>query len=84
MRRRPRPVTEAAVLRCMAALQPVTLNGRPVTVPFRFYTSTGSRRTSPVAGLPRGENVLRVGALARPGARPGTQPAPPFVIPFWF
>lgn len=87
----PRPATEAreaAVLRCMAALQPVTLNGRPVAVPFRFYTQprTGVRGIAayiPVAGLPRGENVLRVGALARPDAPPGAKPAPPFVIPFW-
>jgi len=87
----PRPATEAgeeAVLRCMAALQPVTLNGRPVAAPFRFYTQpgTGVRGIAayiPVAGLPRGENVLRVGALARPAAPPGTKPAPPFVIPFW-
>lgn len=86
-----RPATEAgeeAVLRCMAALQPVTLNGRPVTAPFRFYTQpgTGVRGIAayiPVARLPRGENVLRVGALARPDAPPGTKPAPPFVIPFW-
>jgi len=87
----PHPATEAgeeAVLRCMAALQPVTLNGRPVTAPFRFYTQpgTGVRGIAayiPVAGLPRGENVLRVGALARPDTPPGTKPAPPFVIPFW-
>jgi hypothetical protein len=87
----PHPATEAgeeAVLRCMAALQPVTLNGRAVTAPFRFYTQpgTGVRGIAayiPVAGLPRGENVLRVGALARPDAPPGAKPASPFVIPFW-
>lgn len=86
-----RPATEAAeaaVLRCLAALQPVTLNGQPVAAPFRFYTQpgTGVRGIAayiPVAGLPRGENVLQVGALASPDAPPGTKPAPPFVIPFW-
>jgi hypothetical protein len=72
----------------MAALQPVTLNGRPLAAPFRFYTQpgTGVRGMAayiPVAGLPRGENVLRVGALARPDEPAGTKPAPPFVIPFW-
>jgi hypothetical protein len=87
----PRPTTEAgeaAVLRCLALLQPVTLNGRPVTAPFRFYTQpgTGVRGIAayiPVAGLPRGENVLTVAPVPRPDAAPGAKPVPPFVIPFW-
>jgi hypothetical protein len=87
----PRPATqgaEAAVLRCLALLQPVTLNGRPVTAPFHYYAQPGSAVRGiaayiPVAGLPRGENVLTVGPLPRPDAAPGAKPPPPFVIPFW-
>jgi hypothetical protein len=87
----PRPVTEgaeAAVLRCLASLQPVTLNGRPVAVPFRFYTQprTGIRGIAayiPVAGLPKGENVLGVARLPLLDPEPGAKPRPPFAIPFW-
>ncbi|HEV7590408.1 MAG TPA: hypothetical protein VGO40_20020 [Longimicrobium sp.] len=87
----PRPATEggqAAVLRCLAALQPVTLNGRPVSAPFRFYTqpATGVRGIAayiPVAGLPKGENVLRIAPLPEPNPAPGAKPPSPFVIPFW-
>jgi hypothetical protein len=87
----PRPVTEAgeaAVLRCLAALQPVTLNGRPVNAPFRFYTQprTGIRGIAayiPVAGLPKGENVLGVARLPLLVPERGGKPRPPFSIPFW-
>jgi hypothetical protein len=87
----PRPATEAgeaAVLRCLAALQPVTLNGRPVNAPFRFYTQpgTGIRGIAayiPVAGLPRGENVLGVARLPPVVPERGGKPRPPFTIPFW-
>ena len=85
------PATEAAdsaVLACMASLQPVALNGHPVAVPFRFYTQpeTGVRGIAayiPVAGLPRGENVLSVDRLPSPLAKPADRPPPPFAIPFW-
>jgi len=87
----PRPATEgaeAAVLRCLASLQPVTLNGHPVAVPFRFYTQprTGIRGIAayiPVAGLPKGENVLGVARLPLLDPEPGAKPRPPFAIPFW-
>jgi len=87
----PRPATEggeAAVLRCLARLQPVTLNGRPVSAPFRFYTQpgTGVRGIAayiPVAGLPKGENVLAVARLPVLAPKPGEKPRPPFTIPFW-
>jgi hypothetical protein len=88
----PRPTTdeaEAAVLRCLSSLQPVTLNGRPVTAPFRFYTQprTGIRGIAayiPVGALPKGENVLSVARLSAPGAKPGAPPPqPPYIIPFW-
>lgn len=86
-----RPVSEraeAAVLRCLAWLQPVTLNGRPMAAPFRFYTQpgTGVRGIAayiPAAGLPKGENVLSVAPLPAPDPAPGAKPPPPFVIPFW-
>jgi hypothetical protein len=87
----PHPATahaDSAVLACMARLQPVALNGRPVAVPFRFYTQPGSGVRGiaayiPVAGLPRGENLLSVGRLPpRPEER-ATRPPPPFAIPFW-
>jgi len=85
------PATEAAdsaVLACMAALQPVALNGRPIAVPFRFYTQpeSGVRGIAayiPVAGLPRGENVLSIVRLPLPVAKPSDRPPPPFAIPFW-
>ena len=87
----PRPATEggeAAVLRCLASLQPVTLNGRPVAAPFRFYTQpgTGIRGIAayiPVAGLPKGENVLAVARLPLLVPARGAKPRPPFTIPFW-
>jgi hypothetical protein len=87
----PRPEgegAEAAVLRCLASLQPVTLNGRPVAAPFRFYTQpgTGVRGIAayiPVAGLPKGENVLVVARLPLLAPDRGAPPRPPFTIPFW-
>jgi len=80
----------AAVLRCLATLQPVTLNGRPLAPAFRFYTHPGTGFRGivayiPTAGLPRGENVLTVGPLAIPDpTRAETaRPEPPYTIPFW-
>jgi hypothetical protein len=80
-----------AVLACWARVQPVTVNGRPLAVPFRFYThpATGIRGVVahvPTAGLPRGENVITVARVPsarelRGGAPP--KPRPPYSIPFW-
>lgn len=86
-----RPTTDAsreAVLACLARLQPVTLNGRPLAVPFRFYTQpkTGVRGIAafiPAQGLPRGENVLTVGRLPRLEPDSASRARPPFTIPFW-
>jgi hypothetical protein len=77
-----------AVLRCMAQLQPVTLNGRPLDPSWRFYTQpeTGLRGMIahiPAAPLPKGENLLTVAQLPDPDARPNAAPAPPYRIPFW-
>lgn len=80
-----------AVLRCWARVQPVTLNGRPLSVPFRFYThpSSGIRGVVahlPTAGLPRGENVLTVARVPPARETEGDAPPrawPPYFIPFW-
>jgi hypothetical protein len=79
-----------AVLRCLASLQPLTLNGKPYAASFRFSTQpqTGFRGIVayiPTAGLPRGENVLTVAQLAIPDATPAeaAKLATPHSIPFW-
>lgn len=76
-----------ALLDCMARLQPMTLNGRPVAPRFRFTTdaATGLRGMVahlPVAGLPRGENVLVIQRLP-PRRRLRGPPRPPYYVPFW-
>jgi hypothetical protein len=76
-----------AVLRCMAQLQPVRLNGRPLAPRYHFYTlpGTGIRGVVafiPVAGLPRGENLLEVARLP-PVDSTANRARPPFAIPFW-
>lgn len=80
----------AAVLRCLASLQPVTLNGRPLQPAFRFYTHPGTGFRGivayiPTAGLPKGENVLSIAQLAIPDPTPAEAAAhePPYSIPFW-
>lgn len=79
-----------AALQCLASLQPVTLNGKPLQTPWRFYTQpkTGIRGITtyiPTAGLPRGENVLTVSLLPQlePTRAQAAKPRPPFSIPFW-
>lgn len=84
-----------AVMDCWMRLQPVTLNGAPLRPDFRFYTQPESGLRGivayiPVAGLPRGENVLTVGVSPRPSADArireavrGAAPAPPHYIRFW-
>ncbi|HEX8244832.1 MAG TPA: hypothetical protein VF541_15095, partial [Longimicrobium sp.] len=88
-----RPTGQAgtrAVLACMAALQPVMLDGRRITPDFRFGEApeTGIRGIVayiPVAGLARGEHVLAVAALPLidPTPAEARKPHPPFTIPFW-
>jgi hypothetical protein len=79
----------AAALECLASLQPVTLNGKPLQTPWRFYTqpNTGIRGIMtyiPTTGLPKGENVLTVSLLPQlEPSRAQAKPRPPFSIPFW-
>ena len=74
---------------CLAALQPITLNGQPVQDPgFRFYTrpDTGVRGLIaylPTAGLPAGENLLEIQPVPRLRPRDGDPPPTPYFIPFW-
>lgn len=94
-RRLPPPDSaQRAVLACWARVQPVTLNGRPLAVPFRFYTHprTGSRGIVahvPTAGLPRGENVITVARTPRSGELEAAADSakaprrPPHYISFW-
>ncbi|HSU14808.1 hypothetical protein [Longimicrobium sp.] len=79
-----------AVLRCMAALQPVTLDGRPISPAFRFATEpeTGARGIVayiPVDAMPKGEHLLTVSRLPLidPTPAEAREPRPPFSIPFW-
>lgn len=84
-----------AVLDCWTRLQPVTLNGRPIRPDFRFYTHPrsgvrGILAYIPVAGLPRGENILTVGVPPRAASDEanrrrilGGAPPEPYFIPFW-
>lgn len=86
--RRAEQGTGAEVLRCMAALQPVTLNGRPLAAAWSFTTEPVSGMRGivayiPAATLPRGENVLTVGQLPDPSEAQAKQPATPYRIPFW-
>lgn len=91
----PQAAAVRAVLDCWMRLQPVTLNGRLIRPEFRFYTQPDSGLRGilayiPVAGLPRGENVITVGSSPRKQAdqrmrdrlRGGT-PTPPHYIRFW-
>ncbi len=77
----------AAVLRCIAGVHRVALNGRPVAdLRFDFHTHprTGVRGVMahlPTAGLPRGRNVLTVHPV--PPTRPRPKPPEPWTIPFW-
>lgn len=78
-----------AVLRCLAGIHGVTLNGRPLGDPgFHFYTQpqTGLRGIMayiPTAALPRGRNVLTVQPAPRAAKVVRLRPEPPYVIPFW-
>lgn len=77
------------LLACLTRLQPVTLNGRPLTLDFNFYQDprTGARGLLayvPTEGLPRGRNLLTVARLPRyQDGRPQGTPSGSFVIPFW-
>ena len=80
-----------AVLRCLAKLHPVAVNGAVIeNLDLRFYThpvssSRGVVAYIPTAELPRGRNVITVPQVAR-ARRGGTpaEPSRPHVITFWF
>jgi hypothetical protein len=81
-----------ALLRCLAQLHAVTLNGSPLTnLELRFYQHPGNSLRGviayiPTAGLPRGRNVLTVQQVPRvPLDDRPPPPVPPrsYVIPFW-
>ncbi|HET7610643.1 MAG TPA: hypothetical protein VFK29_02530 [Rhodanobacteraceae bacterium] len=79
----------AAMLRCLAALHPVTLDGKPLA-DLRYDAGSDARTERPalvamidVRKLPPGRHEL---AVARPAAGiENDQPAPaePWIIPFW-
>lgn len=78
-----------AVLRCLASLQPVTLDGSAIAPAYRFANDpdTGVRGIVayiPVDGMAKGGHVLTVAPVppADPPA-PGAKPQPPYSIPFW-
>lgn len=84
-----------AVLDCWTRLQPVALNGRTLRPEFRFYTHPhsgirGILAYIPVAGLPRGENLLTVAVAPRAADAEATRrrlltarPPEPYYIRFW-
>jgi hypothetical protein len=81
----------AAVLACLARLQPVSVNGRALNVPFRFRTDPRSGMRGivayvPTGSLPRGENVITVARAPRSRSDESLvkrAPQPPYVIRFW-
>lgn len=79
----------AATLRCLAALHAVQLDGRPLPdLDFRFYTDPASGLLGiltyiPVAGLPRGRNVLSLESSPPPSDSARSGPATRTTIPFW-
>lgn len=81
---------EAELLACIAALQPITLNGEQVRE-IRFLhhkrPNTGVEGLVaylPTATLPRGENLLVVESVPVPSTRSGRdEPDPPHYIRFW-
>ncbi|HEX8390732.1 MAG TPA: hypothetical protein VF665_00125 [Longimicrobium sp.] len=84
------PARTRALLACWTRLQPVSLNGRVITPAFRFTTDpeTGVRGIVahiPVAGLPRGENLLTVAPPPRTerGRKRGKSGRVPAYIYFW-
>ncbi|HYO16480.1 MAG TPA: hypothetical protein VE685_25060 [Thermoanaerobaculia bacterium] len=78
-----------AVLRCLAGIHKVALDGKPLAgSSFHFYThpKTGLRGIVtyiPTAGLSRGSHLLRVAAVPRAEPRKGEPPPDPYLIRFW-
>lgn len=77
------------VLRCLAEIHRVTLDGKPVPgLEFHFtsHLKTGLRGIVgyiPTAGLAPGSHLLRVEAVPRPEPREGEGPPDPYLIRFW-
>lgn len=77
------------VLRCLAEIHRVTLDGRPVPgLEFQFATHPRSGLRGivgylPAAGLSPGSHLLRVEAAPRPEPRKGDRPPDPYLIRFW-
>jgi len=78
----------AALLRCLARLQPVLLDGKPLSIAdFNFYThpKTGVRGILgyiSTQGLAKGGHLLKVGALPRRKSSMRS-PRDPYFIRFW-
>ena len=83
----------ASVLRCLAAIHRVTLNGDPrPDLAFHFYTHPQSGMRGilayiPAANLPAGRSVLTVQPAPRAKRagriRASERPPEPYIIPFW-
>jgi hypothetical protein len=77
------------VLRCLAEIHRVSLDGKPVPgLEFQFSThpKTGLRGIVgyiPTAGLSPGSHLLRVEWVPRPEPRKGERPPDPYLIRFW-
>ena len=76
------------VLRCLADLHRVSLDGKPVPLGLHFsaHPRSGVRGMVgyvPVADLSRGSHLLRVEAVPRPEPLKGDKPPEPYLIRFW-
>lgn len=84
------PVGQARqVLRCLAEIHHVTLDGKPVPgLEFNFTTHLKSGLRGivaylPTAGLAPGGHLIRVEAVPRAQPREGDRPPDPYLIRFW-
>jgi len=77
------------VLRCLAEIHRVTLDGRPLQdLEFHFFTHPGDGVRGilgyiPTAGLARGSHLLQVEAVPRPEPEKNERPPDPYRIRFW-
>lgn len=77
------------VLRCLAEIHRVSLDGRPVQgIDFHFFTHPGDGVRGiigyiPTAGLTRGSHLLQVEAVPRPEPEKNERPPDPYRIRFW-
>lgn len=85
-----RRAADQALLDCVAAIQPISLNGMPLRPRLHHYTRPesgirGMIAYLPTAGLPAGENLLVIEAIPRPQRNldDDDEPADPHFIPFW-